>query len=132
MTKPNETTAQEETRSSRGESECNDGFGTNRLGTVRGKSPKYRNESLSTDDPHLSRRHRSQDDPTEERGTSLGGIISQLHELQRQHLAYVKAHEARLEKRLEENRKHQKEVIEKMKQLEENATLYLARLSQES
>lgn len=41
----------------------------------------------------------------------LGGIRSQLKQLQADHLAYVEAHGQRLEARLQENRKHKSKVL---------------------
>lgn len=47
-----------------------------------------------------------------------GKILGQLRELREAHLAYVKAHEERLEKRLNENRQHQDRIINEMNRLE--------------
>lgn len=49
----------------------------------------------------------------------LGKILRQLRSLQEAHLAYVNAHGERLEARLQENRVHKNQVMEEMKELEQ-------------
>ncbi|HAA27154.1 MAG TPA: hypothetical protein DCE56_05055 [Cyanobacteria bacterium UBA8553] len=56
----------------------------------------------------------------------IGGILRQLRNLQASHLAYVRAHESRLQARLEESRKHQETIAQEMKALEEVITQLLA------
>lgn len=51
--------------------------------------------------------------------TTTGKILSQLRELREAHLAYVKAHEQRLEARLRESREHQDKVVDEMDRLEQ-------------
>lgn len=55
---------------------------------------------------------------------NLGKILSQLRELQRSHLAYVEAHEERLENRLKAAKEHHTTVINQMNELEQEI-LYL-------
>ena len=50
--------------------------------------------------------------------TSFGKMLSQLRELQRSHLAYVESHEERLQLRLKAAQEHHQNVMEQMKQLE--------------
>ena len=50
---------------------------------------------------------------------SLGKILSQLRELQRSHLAYVEAHEERLQNRLKAAKEHHTTVINQMNELEQ-------------
>lgn len=66
-------------------------------------------------------------------GTSFGtrqeiieGILRQLRNLQAAHLAYVKSHKERLETRLKENERHQENIAQEMKVLEEVVTRLLA------
>lgn len=56
----------------------------------------------------------------------LGKILSQLRRIEKSHLAYVEAHEGRLEARLKESRKHKEQLITEIQQLEEeiNALLH--------
>jgi len=49
---------------------------------------------------------------------SFGKMLSQLRELQRSHLAYVESHEERLQLRLKAAQEHHQNVMEQMKQLE--------------
>ncbi|MEG4013106.1 hypothetical protein QT998_07830 [Microcoleus sp. S1D4] len=51
--------------------------------------------------------------------TSFGKMLSQLRELQRSHLAYVESHEERLQMRLRAAQEHHQDVMEQMKQLEQ-------------
>jgi hypothetical protein len=50
---------------------------------------------------------------------SLGKILSQLRELQRSHLAYVEAHEERLQNRLKAAKEHHTTVMNQMNELEQ-------------
>jgi hypothetical protein len=50
---------------------------------------------------------------------SFGKMLSQLRELQRSHLTYVESHEERLRVRLEAAQQHHQNVMEQMKQLEQ-------------
>lgn len=52
--------------------------------------------------------------------TDFGGMLSQLRKLKEAHLAYVKAHERRLETRLKENREHQAKILSEMDDLEQH------------
>jgi hypothetical protein len=56
----------------------------------------------------------------------LGKILSQLRKIEKSHLAYVEAHEGRLEARLKESRKHKEQIVVEIQQLEEeiNALLH--------
>lgn len=48
----------------------------------------------------------------------IGKILRQLRSLQAAHLAYVQSHKERLETRLQENQKHQANIIKEMEELE--------------
>jgi hypothetical protein len=50
---------------------------------------------------------------------NLGKILSQLRELQRSHLAYVEAHEERLQNRLKAAKEHHSSVMNQMNELEQ-------------
>lgn len=67
--------------------------------------------SSRTDDQGFER-HRREKNP--------GGILRQLRALQAAHLAYVEAHQERLQKRLEESNQHKSKILEEMHQLEED------------
>ena len=123
-----DTQDQEKTLSPTGKVQCDDGSRSEGLGPVRGESQGNRSESIAADDSDLPRRYYDREDFLDDGGAIIGGIIGQLQELQQEHLAYVKAHEDRLKKRLEENHAHQKNVLDKMEALEENARLYLAQV----
>ena len=49
----------------------------------------------------------------------LGKIISQVRELGKSHLAYVRSHKKRLQQRLEESNQYEEKVIELMASIEE-------------
>jgi hypothetical protein len=89
-----------------------------RIGQTSGKSE---HEQVRDDCPDWVGEH-SAVDPRESANNcgegNTGKILSQLRGLKEAHLAYVKAHEERLEARLNENREHQLKVIAEMNRLE--------------
>lgn len=66
------------------------------------------------------------------RKEAVGGMLSQLRELQRLHLAYVRSHEKRLRARLTENLEHQDQILDKMRQLESAVMEFVEPEPQES
>ncbi|MEG4032216.1 hypothetical protein QUA06_28740 [Microcoleus sp. POL8_C6] len=63
--------------------------------------------------------HRNQKSFNNGGEASFGKMLSQLRELQQSHLAYVESHEERLRVRLEAAQQHHQDVMEKMKQIEQ-------------
>jgi hypothetical protein len=58
----------------------------------------------------------NEDQPS--RTALVGGILRQLRQLQKAHLAYVEAHQERLETRLSESKAHKNQITSDMEQLE--------------
>ncbi|MEG4323647.1 MULTISPECIES: hypothetical protein [unclassified Microcoleus] len=56
---------------------------------------------------------------------SFGKILSQVRELQHSHLAYVEAHEERLQARLKAAKEHHDQVLDQMKLLEQEILFLL-------
>lgn len=94
------------------------------VGSPQGKSFRDGYESNTTPEGDSERGYRLAEeiDPTYGVGEGdIGGIISQLRDLQQAHLAYVDAHEERLRKRLAESQEHRRKVAENMERLEQQA-----------
>jgi len=97
---------------------CSSGRG--RLGGVEKQSKSNGNEITDgIPESDCTGIYRSSENPLNGGETNLGKILSQLRELQRSHLAYVEAHEERLQNRLKAAQEHHNNVTEQMKQLEQ-------------
>jgi hypothetical protein len=99
------------------DNQCHFEDAAGRLGSAATESSFTGNDENSASDLHSS--WGNIDEPFTDEEADIGGILSQLRELQAAHLAYVKAHEERLERRLQENQKHQRKILNDMQKLEE-------------
>jgi hypothetical protein len=88
------------------------------VGRLRPQGKVNGDESHSTYLPDGARSDGDRESPLDRTEGNIGKIVGQLRELQRSHLAYVEAHEERLQQRLEQARKHHQQVLSKMQDME--------------
>ncbi len=88
------------------------------LGCFRAQSEFDGAESHSANNADGARPDRGRADTFRRAEGNIGKIVGQLRELQQTHLAYVEAHEARLQQRLEQARRHHQQVLGKMQDME--------------
>lgn len=102
------------------EDQCHGSDGGGGLGSAGGQSEgdgdEIANGATQGDRAGI---HRDQKSSINRGKASFGKILSQLRELQRSHLAYVEAHEERLQSRLKAAQEHHNQVLDQMKLLEQ-------------
>lgn len=97
-----------------------DSPGTRGLGSTGGQGQSNGDDIKNRiDQGDRERIHRNPESSLNAGKANLGKILSQLRELQRSHLAYVEAHEQRLQSRLKAAQEHHNQALNQMKLLEQ-------------
>jgi len=107
-------------KSGQKENQCHGSDGGGGLGRAAGQSEGDGDEIANgATQGNRAGIHRDQKSSINGGKASFGKILSQLRELQRSHLAYVEAHEERLQSRLKAAQEHHSQVLDQMKLLEQ-------------
>ena len=117
-------------KSGQEENQCHSSSRRGGLGSVGGQGEGNGNEitngSIEGDSKGV---HRDSKGSVNRREANFGKILSQVKELQCSHLAYVEAHEERLQVRLKAAKEHHDQVLDQMKLLEQEILSLLGETS---